>query len=195
MFKTDGLFYLNRDACFYEGQSARQNYTGAILEAYPTKAIRSRDEKSVYFVYDTDTDYRLYLFLNYNNGLQTPIGFPIIIGKLLSYGDFSGLKIGDSIDRVEMIDSIAGLYKKEIVDVWQLDPAGAIGHAKEGYPCTSIHYLKDGILKIEYTMLEDQSLVISDMEFNKNYELVNAVGETVDYKILDIDLPQFDNEQ
>jgi hypothetical protein len=189
LFNTDGSFYLNRDACFYEGQNARQNYTGGILEAYPTDAIRDRNGKSVYLVYDTDTGYRLYLFVSYDNDLQTPIGFPVVIGKMLSYDAFCSLNLGDPIEKVEAIDSVATLHKKLIIDVWNLDPVGAANHAIDGYPCTSIHYLKDGLLKIEYKMLENQDLVISDIEFSEDYTLINALGDKVDYKINELDLP------
>ena len=189
LFNTNGLFYLNRDACFYEGQNARQNYTGALLEAYPTTAIRSRDSDSVYFVYSTDTGYRLYLFASYENSLNTPVGFPVVIGELLSYSDFKGIEPGDRIEEVEAIDAVATLHKKLILDVWNLDPVGARYHEKEGYPCTTIHYLNDGILKLEYEMQDDRSLVVSAVEFSKDFQLESANGKIVNYKIEDIDLP------
>ena len=189
LFKTDGLFYLNRDACFYEGQNARQNYTGALLEAYPTSAIRSRDKETIYFVYLTDTGYRLYLFASYENELQTPVGFPVVIGKLLSYEDFKNIKIGDRIEEVEAVDSVAALHKKQIIEVWNLDPVAARFLAEDGYPCTTIHYLKDGILKIEYEMQKDQSLVVSNMVFSKDFQIESANGKMINYKIEDIDLP------
>ena len=189
LFKTDGLFYLNRDACFYEGQSDTQNYTGSLLEAYPTTAIRSRDSETIYFVYMTDTGYRLYLFASYENNLHTPVGFPVVIGKLLSYDDIKGIKIGDSIEKVEAVDSVATLHKKQILDVWNLEPIAAQAHAENGYPCTTIHYLKDGILKIEYEMQYDQSLVVSNIAFSKDFQIRSANGKVINYKIEDIDLP------
>ena len=189
LFKTDGLFFLNRDACFYEGQNMRQNYTGALLEAYPTSAIRSRDRDNIYFVYMTDTGYRLYLFASSDNDFQTPVGFPVVIGKLLSYDDFKDIKVGDGIEKVEAVDSVANLHKKLIVDLWDLEPVAARKFAEEGYPCTTIHYLKDGILKIEYEMQADQNLVVSNVVFNKEFQIESANGKVVNYKIADIDLP------
>lgn len=189
LFKTDGLFYLNRDACFYEGQSAQDNYTGALLEAYPTSAIRGRDADTVYFVYATDTGYRLYLFASYGNELHTPVGFPVLIGKLLSYTDFKNIAVGDKIEEVEAIDPVTSLHKKLIVEIWDLAPVAARAHAEKGYPCTTIHYLKDGILKIEYEMLEDQSLVVSNVVFSKDYQIESANGKVVNYKIEALDLP------
>ena len=190
LFNTNGMFYLNRDACFGEGKSARVNDSGAIMAAYPTSAIRHRDDDSVYTIYDTDTGYRLYLLFSSENEYVTPVGFPLVVKEKLSYADFSELKIGDSIEQVEKIDSVAGLIKKELIDVFNVDFKGAAARAERGYPCTSIHYLTDGILKIEYTVLEDKYIVISDMEFNKDYQLISANGKTVNYKIMDIDLPE-----
>ena len=189
LFNTDGRFWLNRDACFFEGTSARQNSSAGIMAAYPTSAMRCRDDGSVYTIYDTDTGYRLYLLFSGENDYVTTVGFPLVIKDKLSYTDFAELKNGDSIEQVEKIDSIAGLYKKELTDVFNANSKGAEGFAEMGYPYTSIHYLSDGILKIEYTILEDKYVVITDMEFNEDYKLVSANGKTVNYKIADADLP------
>ena len=189
LFKTDGLFYLSRDSSFYDGQSARQNFTGTILQAYPTDAIREKSKNLLYFVYDTDTGYRLFLFFDEHDELTSPSGFPVVIKELLTYTAFDELNIGDSIEKVENIDPVTTLHKKQIIDVWDLDPVGAEFHAQNGYPCTSIHYLQDGILKIEYKMLENRDMIISDIEFNKDFMLTGATGYRLDYKISELDLP------
>lgn len=189
LFKTDGLFFLNRDACFYDDTNWRPNDAGAIMAAYPTPAIRERSDKSVYTIYETDTGYRLYLMFDSSSDYATTTGFPVVIKDVLSYAEFSDLKVGDAIEKVEAIDSVATLHKKMIIDVWNLNPKGAAAHAEDGYPCTSIHYLKEGILKIEYEMLDDQSLIISDIVFNDEYILENAKGEIDNYMIFDEDLP------
>ncbi len=61
--------------------------------------------------------------------------------------------------------------------------------AEMNHPCCSIHYLKDGILKIEYAMPEDGKLVISNMIYSQDYKLTGATGRTLDYRINDLDLP------
>lgn len=190
LFNTNGMFYLTKDASSYEGTNARMNDSGAIMAAYPTSAMRHRDDDSVYTIYDTDTGYRLYLQFSSENEYVTTVGFPLVVKEKLSYADFSELKIGDKIEQVEKIDSVAGLHKKELIDVMDVNSKAAVARAARGYPCTSIHYLSDGILKIEYTMLEDKYIVITGMEFNKDYQLVSANGKTVNYKITDIDLPE-----
>ena len=189
LFGTGGQFYLSRDACFYDGQNACQNSLRGILRTYPTDAIRKRDKDTIYLAYSTDTGYRLFLFSSYSNDLFTTAGFPIVIYKQLKYEDFEKIKTGDTIETVEMIDPVAGLVKKEISEVWNLDPAGAKGHAKDGYPVTSIHYLTDGIIKIEYEMKEDRSLIISDIFYDENYNIVSANGKTFNYRINELDLP------
>lgn len=189
LFGTDGQFYLSRDACFYEGQNACQNSLRGILRTYPTGAIRERDENTIYLVYDTDTGYRLFLFSSYDNNLLSTIGFPVVVYKELKYEDFKSLKSGDTIEEVSKIDPVAGLIKREILEVWNLNTVGADTHAREGYPVTSIHYLMDGILKIEYDMNDDRSLVISKIIYNENYDLISVNGKTINYRIHEIDLP------
>ena len=196
VFAEDDLLYytegydLNRDFCYWNNQNAHMTYTGRILTAYPDPAIREREDGTLYFVYDTDTGYRLFLFFTKDNDLQDPIGFPVVIKEMLSHKDFDALKIGDTIGDVAELDPVAEVYRKKIIDVWDLQPKGAAAQAGRGYPCTSIHYLKDGILKIEYEMTEDRELVIKNMVFSEDYTLVDALGRTINYKIVESDLPR-----
>lgn len=189
LFKTNGEFYITRDACFYEDQNACQNNLGAILYAYPTKAIRERDKDTIYLIYDTDTGYRLFLFSSKDNDYLTPEGFPLILRNKMDYSDFKSLNKGDPIEYVEDIDPVAGLVKRDVLEVWGLDSKGYQWYKENGYPPTSIHYLEDGIIKIEYEMKEDRSLVISNIVYNENYDLVSANGKTINYRINELDLP------
>ncbi|MBQ4607201.1 MAG: hypothetical protein IJB15_10870, partial [Clostridia bacterium] len=189
-FDTNGLYFINRDSSFWEGQNAKQNYTGDLLRYFPTTAIRDRGDGMLYLMYATETGYRMYLHLSDYNDYTAPTGFPIIIGEeLLSYADFKELAVGDPIDKVTRIDPVASLIQREITEVWELDPAGSEGLTEWGYPVTTVHYLRDGILKIEYGMQEDLTLFITNMVYNKNYELVNHNGRTVNYWIETVDLP------
>ena len=189
LFETNGMYYLNRDASFHYGLSSLPNDASAILAAYPTTALRVRSDQSSYAVYDTDQGNRFFLFFNYNGKISTTIGFPIVINKLLSYSDFKDIAVGDTIDAVAAIDDVAELYKKTFFEVWQLDYVGAKSLSEIGHPCVTVHYLKDGILKIEYEMLEDQSLVVSNIVFSKDFQIRSANGKVINYKIEDIDLP------
>lgn len=192
LFNVNSGFTLNRDASFYNNLNSLPNDAGAILATYPTNAIRIRTDGTTYAVYDTDTGYRLYVFfesLGPDTTIGVTTGFPVVIKDMLSYRDFVGLNIGDDISKVEAIDEVATLHKKMLLDVWEQDYKGAAFFAEEGHPCTSIHYLTDGILKIEYRMLEDRSLVIADMIYNKDYQITNALEQAVNHKIEDVDLP------
>ena len=190
LFNTNGMYYLNRDACFYKGSSFLPNEASAILAAYPTNAIRVRSDGTEYAIYDTDTGYRLYLFFDSDREIPTTLGFPLVIKDLLSYSDFKDIQIGDSILDVEAVDDVTALYKKTLIDVWEINPEGAAGLAEYGHPCTTIHYLKDGILKIEYTMTTEEGLIVSNMIFDRNFVLTCADGTSVSHKIESIDLPE-----
>ncbi len=186
---NDG-FYLGRDVAIYRYLNAGQNSTEGIQKRFPTSAIRLKDNGSMYSIYETDSGYRLYLFYDQSRDYAFTIGFPVVVKNLLSYSDFAGLKAGDSIEAVEAIDPVAGLHKRLFTEVWEINPKGAKGQADLGYPCTSIHYLSDGLLKIEYDMPEDGVLVISRIEFAPDYILTDPIGKKVDYKIEEVDLPK-----
>ena len=189
LFDTNGLFWLGRDAGYYACLDVQMNEAGAFLATYPTEAVRIKDNGTVYTIHDTDSGYRLYVFFDKSNGYSIPVGMPIVMKRLLSYTEFSGLKEGDPIELVEEIDSVATLHKRVIKDVWKLNPLGAANYAKDGVPCTSIHYLKNGLLVIEYKMLENGDLVISNIKYNDDHTLNDILGNSVDYSINEIDLP------
>lgn len=189
LFATEGVFDLGRDAGVYANLNYRPNSTGAILTAYPTKAIREQDNNTTYFIYDTDTGYRLYLFFKADGEALYLQGYPIILRKLLSYDDFKKIKVGDSISAVERIDAVASLYKKQITEVWNLNYEGAKSNAEHGMPCVSVHYLKDGLLVFKYDMLENSELVISHIDYKADFILADVLDENVCYKINEVDLP------
>ncbi len=190
LFKSGWQFDLCRDSGINKGLSLTPNHLGGILVTYPTEAIRRKQEDSLYLMYDTDSGYRLFLYSQGEDYPLTTSGFPVVVRDPHLYDDFHALKAGNTIEEVEKIDPVAGLVRKEIIDVWNLVPLAATNLAKTGFPCTSIHYLRDGILRIEYEMLEDRSLVISDMEYRDDYRLGQPTGNVIDYRINDKDLPE-----
>lgn len=64
------------------------------------------------------------------------------------------------------------------------DPASVELYDADGYPITTVHYLTDGLLKIEYgQMTENREPVITNIEFSEDYKMTDALGREVNYKI------------
>ena len=185
---SDGVIEFGYDSSLIHFMSAATRTLELCLKAYPTNAVRERADGLAYAVYDTDTGYRVYRFYTdgTKNGLAT--GFVIVINKekILSYNDFKDVKVGDSILVVETIDSVATLHKKARGD---LEPIAVEKLAKMGMPWTTVHYLTDGILKINYTSPEKGTFLVSEIIYDENYNITGQDGIVVNYKIEDIDLP------
>ena len=193
LFYGEVCFALTKDASrfktqtlFYEGYEALN-----VLQYLPT-VMRIRADGSSYAVYDTDTGYRLYLFIDPIDIKPTNIiGYPIVIKKdnILSLSDFKDIQIGDPIEKVEAIDDVATLHKRQLEYANFKNSIYYESCAKNGYPVASIHYLKDGILKIEYLMPEHSKLIVSNITFYEHFAMKAADGKVLNYKIKDIDLP------
>ena len=163
---------------------------------YPTEAIRQRDADTFHFVYDTDDGIRLFVFYSEKNGdgeydgIQTPVGYPILISKMLSHTDFAGIQAGDSAEKVRAIDPVMSVYEDIFFNVYQWNSIASESKRKENDLATTIHSLRDGLLKIEYDIVDDNRLVVTDLIFEPNYDLTNLFGETYHYRILPQDLPE-----
>ena len=169
------MFDLGFHASWYSPFATRDNFAPSILATYPTNAIRVRTNNTSYLVYDTDTGYRFYLFVE-NEKSGSTIGYPILIKKnnILSYSDFKDIQINDPIEKVETVDDIATVSKPRI-----------LGRARLDYnPVSSVHYLKDGILWIDYTLSDKEELFVSNITFSSDF----TIYET-SHKIHDMDLP------
>ena len=191
LFNTNGSFDLGTDACIYDGFSYVPNASGKLLAYYPTDAIRDRGDGTYYAIYDTDTGYRLFLFFKNVNGQLYLQGYPIVLSELL---DMVGLgqediSVGDSIEWVASKDPMTNLYIKMYRDVFDIDYKSAKAKKEHGLPLCSIHYLEDGLLKFEYEMMENGELKVSNIIYSEDRKLDDAIGNEVDYNILDIDLP------
>ncbi len=161
------------------------------LSRAPTNAIRIREDGTSYAIYDADAGYRLYL------SFMTPdrpflAGYPIVVSKykeMLSQDNFKSVQIGDPIEEVESIDSIATIHKNAI-HYMNLSPKFFENQIEKGNPVVSVHYLKDGLLIIEYTMVEAPNIIVSKISFYEDYVVPTADGKMTSHKIKDIDLPQ-----
>ena len=186
------IVQIGEDACQFSLFAEFPNKLDYVYELYPTKALRKASTGEEYIIYESQSGYREYVFLKHweESGLTVTNGFPIVVGELLPYKAFEQLKVGDTIESVGKIDPVAELYKQKMIEVHGYVPESAASSAARGYPITSIHYLSDGLLKIEYEMLEDGSLVISNMVYSPDYTLKHTVGEVINYRIEPIDLPE-----
>ena len=86
----------------------------------------------------------------------------VYMEKVLTKSDFSGIKVGDTIDDVIEVDNAAAIQKAKNVLEYLWSYTGAI---KETY---SVHLLKDGLLTILYE-LEGETLYVTDIIFNEEF--------------------------
>ncbi len=73
---------------------------------------------------------------------------------------------------------------------WGFSPECHQHDLELGFPYSSLHYPEDGLLKIDYVLAGDEQLIIENITFSEDYTLVNALGETVSYKLEDQYLPR-----
>ena len=191
LFGRNSWVFLCLDTSFYSKNSGNlPTHIENMLLTFPTETIRQRDDKTAYVVYDTDEGNRLFLFLLSENDYMFYRGYPIVIGEERAYKDYSDIKVGDSIEKLIAVDPVADIYKQFILVNWEMKPASVEGHKKDGTPIVSIHYLKDGLLKYEYSMPEEGKLVISDIEYSKDRVFEDCLGTSINYTVLNQDLPQ-----
>lgn len=148
---SNHCFSFYRDMDYFLNSSARYDSLDAILEEYPPQAVRTIEnngQKSMYFVYETDEGTRLYVFFFETDNYQFTRGYPIVVKKLLKMEDFSALTVGDSMENVEEIDPITSLYRKGY-DTLSDEMIEKV-YIKGKEQISTIHFLKDGIIRINY---------------------------------------------
>lgn len=180
IFETWGCFSLGLDADYDYTHSVQWDFMGRVVKMYPDPLVRETDD-NYYLVYQTDQDTRLFLFYS-KESLMFLTGYPIIMKETLSYKDFSGINIGDSIIKVSSIDSIMPLYYEH----FELRQEANYEYRKnQGIYFTSMHLLSDGILRIDYDRV-DGDYVIIDITYNKDFVLEGVYRESC-YKIYEMD--------
>lgn len=186
MIPFNGCFSFFGDSGYYAGFSFGYEFFSTIVSHFPTTAIRKGvDGHSIYVMYDTQTGLRLYCFFSYEKTeYRAKDGYGVIIrkGQNLAFADFDNVRHGTEISEVQRIDPLICFYRTVFDAINEKAMADDI---KIGMPPTSIHYLKDGILKIEYMRISGRYFV-TRMVYNKDYTLDGLSGSTC-YKIADID--------
>ena len=183
------LNYIGKDNNMYAESNIRFNSTESILLEYPGAAFRRFEDGHAYMVYDADNGYRLFIQFGEKYGYCASYGCPVVIKEQHSYADFEGLKVGDSIDKVCEIDSVGDVYKHLFADVHHIYPELAETYRGWGGPFASMHYLTDGILRIEYDFDEKMNATIANMVYSPDYVLSGMYDIPVNYRIAEVDLP------
>jgi hypothetical protein len=186
--ENERCFGLGLDSGFYRNFGFRPDSFERLQALFPSDAIRrTADGRSVYVMYDTDDGGRLYVFFSgEKNGYLFEDGFPILMKETLSYKDFEGLAVGDSLGEVESIDPAAAVYKGSF------DAANDLAlenWTKMGAPPTSVHLLTDGIVKIEYRRDSELGYAITNIVYAADFVLEGFNGKTC-YKIDEADYVQ-----
>lgn len=150
-------------------------YPAYMYVCMPDIRIRRIDEVHSYAVADTDSGYRLFipLFDLAERAKGIPHGWPLVIGEVHSSADFESIGPGSTIEEVAAVDPVAELYRRLIVDYRGITPEFFAAHAAEfeNYPLTSLHYLSDGLLKLEYEITGNGQLVVKSRFISSNREL------------------------
>lgn len=181
---------LGRDGCAKRGSDIRTGIND-LLFTFPTDALRKASSGEEYLIFDSERGYREYVFIDRSNDAK-PVqkGFPLVIGRLQPYSAFGQLKLGDPIEAVERIDPVAALHRQIILEMRQIHPATAKKYCVGYNALASLHYLTDGILKIEYEMPAEGELVISNIIYSPEHTLKHFFDTEVCYRIEPIDLPE-----
>lgn len=184
VFDNNCRFFLGRDSGLYKDTNVRFDLFRGVLALFPNAAIReSADGSYIYAMYDTDLGGRLYLFFSKEKDYRFVDGFPVLMKNKLPYQEFASLKVGDGIEAVAGIDSIADTYRR----LFDTENDMALeNYTGRGAPPTSIHLLSDGILKIQYARDSTMGYVITDIVYSPDFVLQGFDGKT-NYKIDEMD--------
>ena len=174
------------------------NRTDDIPRLFPDAAVRERDDHCRYYMVDTYNDSRLFFFADDHNDFTTICGYPILPRGPLPYEAFAELGAGDPIEAVVSIDPSAELARHLLLDVFkitqyetmfeQLGSFAVVDGNTVAKTISTLHYLTDGVLRIDYTLNENKELVIAAMTYGADWKLANAGGVIIDYRILPGDL-------
>ena len=190
--KRNDTFRLGRDSS-EEEYGNKSSHISSLLKECPTEVMRERQDGSRYLVYDTDDNCRLFLMLSNNKVFPLPlnVGFPVIYKNKLSYSDFKDIKPGDTIAKVSEIDDICELYTRTWFDFCHISSESFKIHGEKMQCFSTIHYLTDGLLRIEYGELNEEGVpVVKSVTLYPDYIMETYTGKMLDYTINPLDLPE-----
>ena len=179
---NDGCFIVGDDPANNLASGYRTDFFERMVMTFPNPLVRELGD-SIYLVYDTDQNSRLFLFYSKSRGGGVILaGYPIFMKDVHLYQDFAYLQVGDSIRDIATIDSVMPLYldkfNKKSDKKYEFDQ-------QLGINFSSVHLLSDGVLKIEYDRSSDGYRIIN-MTYNENFVLEGRFGG-VSYEIYESD--------
>jgi len=143
----------------------------ADIDGFAVECLRKTGENTVYTIYQTNEGGLVYRFFEKdtrNNEDFFILTHSIYVKKDLKKSDFSGIKKGDSIQKIERIDPIVTLFAAEAAQ--QGDDTFA-----------TAHLLQDGVLAVHYAK-SGEAYQITAIDFFADFVVVDG-AETYDCKI------------
>lgn len=184
LFKNECMSFY-RDMDHFVGSNMQSPLSSAVRN-YPPQIVRtinSHGTRSLYLVYETDQDTRVFMFYYGSNDHKYLRGYPIIMKDTLYMKDFSGLSVGDCMERVEEIDPITSLYK-EGYD--RITDETLEAYLKGGEFISTVHLLKDGIIRIDYERVTCGEYYIKQIFESEDF-IIPVLGGELCYRIYDED--------
>ena len=165
-----------------------------VLKEAPDAIMREREDGSRYLIIDSDEGCRWFFMMGpdwQQFGSPVLVGFPLLCKNKLSCNDFKELSVGQTMADVEAIDDVCKYYRQcWFGETYNFKSADFEACYSEGRAFASIHYLKDGLLKIEYGSInENGEPVICNIEYYLDYKMKSCTDKIVDYSINELDLP------
>lgn len=182
-----GSYYTQEDVqklLDYSGYVAQPSISEALLDKYPEADFLFKNECMSFY---RDMDH----FVGSN--MQSPLSSAVrnyppqivrtINSDTLYMKDFSGLSVGDRMERVEEIDPITSLYK-EGYD--RITDETLEAYLKGGEFISTVHLLKDGIIRIDYERVTCGEYYIKQIFESEDF-IIPVLGGELCYRIYDED--------
>ena len=164
---------------FVQKYCSRRYYDGRgtlaeVSNEFGVECLRSPEESPPYSVHKVKQGGLLYVFYYSFNPIPTREGVLhwFYVKKNLSHDDFDSIQVGSTIDDVKHIDPVTQVYENLFVRDIRYN----------NFP-TSSHYLRDGILEIDYKYVDGEFQVVSQHFFNNFHWCELEAGKTIYYDL------------
>lgn len=183
MFNMGGDFA----AWLFHGSIVYNGDARVLLTYFAPENSRFYKDK-YYCAYEIKDFGRLYFYFSDINGFESPVGYPMLISKKMNLNDFAEIQPGSSIYKVIDIDKSTELYYAQYV-LSKVNSENVKYSKEAGKTVCSLHYLDEGILRIEYDVLDNGEFIVDDLVLIEDYIFTDYKGRTFDLSIMEEDLP------